>query len=106
MVKLTESHSLIPVKCYYNPDMDCFVFKFDGKTVSLRNVADEELAKVFRKSQMKDEETEPRSARGKTYMEMVQSIKNGTDHINYIWSNFVSTFLTELRSLTKSYQGA
>ena len=106
MVKLVKGRSLIPVKCYYNPDMGCFVFKFDGKTVSLRNVADEELAKVFRKSQMKDEETEPRSVRGKTYMGMVQSIKDGTDRINYIWSNFVSTFLAELQSLMKPYQGA
>jgi hypothetical protein len=106
MIKLTESHSLIPVKCYYNSEMDCFVFKVDGKTVSLKGASDEDLARVFRKSQMKDEETEPRSARGKTYMEMVQSIKNGTDHTNYIWNNFVSVFLEGLQSLSKSYQGA
>jgi len=103
MIRFNESRSLVPVKCYYNVDMDCYVFKFNGKTISLKNVSDEELARAFRKCQMKDEETEPRSERGKTYMGMVQSIKNGTDHINYVWSNFTEALLNELQSLVKPY---
>ena len=106
MIKLNEFRSLIPVKCYYNVDMDCYVFKFDGKTISIKGASDEDLARAFRKSQMKDEETEPRSQRGKTYMEMVQAIKNGTDHTNYIWSTFASVLLTELEALVTSYKGA
>lgn len=103
MVQLNEIHKLIPVKCYYNQAMDCFVFKFDGKTVSVANVEDVDLARAFRLSQMKDEETDPRSVRGKTYMEMVAAIKNGTDHINYIWNNYVGTFMTALEQLIKKY---
>lgn len=53
---------------------------------------------------MKDEETEPRSLRGKTYMEMVHSIKNGTDKVNFVWNNFVSTFEKELTALIRPYK--
>ena len=103
MISLNEYRSLIPVKCFYNEGMNCFVFKFNGKTISVKDVTDEELAKAFRISQMKDEETTPRSLRGKTYMQMVQAIKDGTDRINYIWSNYENTFTSELQSLIKKY---
>ena len=75
MISLNEYRSLIPVKCFYNEGMDCFVFKFNGKTISVKGVTDEELAKAFRVSQMKDEETTPRSQRGKTICRWFRQLK-------------------------------
>ena len=104
MIRFNEYRYLIPVRCYYNEGMNCFVFKFNGKTLSVKNVEDSELVRVFRLSKMKDEETEPRSARGKTYTEMVQSIKDGTDRINYIWSNYEQLFIQEMNALVTASQ--
>lgn len=96
MVQLKEARKLLKVDCYYNVGMNCYVFRFNGKSITVRNIEDAALAKIFQIAQMKDEETEPASLRGKTYLEMVQSIKDGTDKHNYIWSNYEGVFIDAL----------
>lgn len=105
MVILKESRRLETLKCYYNEVMDVFVFHCAGRKITIQYASPEQIAVVFRKAQVKDEETEPRSVRGKTYLEMVASVMDGTDQTNYLWSTDIHTFFTACEELAQSRIG-
>jgi hypothetical protein len=92
MVILKEARHLETLKCYYNEPMDVFVFQCAGKKTTIQYASPKQIASIFRKAQVKDESTEPRSVRGKTYLEMVAAIIDGTDQLNYLWSTDVDVF--------------
>ena len=60
---------------------------------------------AFRKAQVKDEHTEPRSLRGKTYLEMVAAVVDGSDQTNYLWSTEVDNFFNACEELRQSRIG-
>jgi hypothetical protein len=104
MVIIQEARHLEILKCYYNESMDVFIFHCAGKKITIQYASPEQIASIFRKAQVKDE-SEPRSVREKTYLEMVASIINGTDSINFLWSTYVNTFFTACESLVQSRIG-
>ncbi|MGL5913512.1 MAG: hypothetical protein ACRCZB_05050 [Bacteroidales bacterium] len=103
MIHYEENRSLIEVHCYYSSAMNCFIFKFAGKTIEIKDVDEALIARAFKRALVKDGITEPRSTRGRTYMQMVLAIKAGTDKLNYVWSNQVGTLISELNELRKLY---
>jgi hypothetical protein len=105
MVIIQEARHLETLKCYYNESMDVFIFHCAGKKITIQYASPEQIASVFRKAQVKDESTEPRSARGKTYLEMVASVIDGTDQTNYLWSTDVDVFFTACEALVQSRIG-
>lgn len=105
MIIIQESRRLEPLKCYYNEPMDVFVFQCAGKKITIQYATPEQIASIFRKAQVKDEETEPRSVRGKTYLEMAASVIDGSDQTNYIWSNDIDTFFNACEELRQSRIG-
>jgi hypothetical protein len=105
MVRIFESRHLETLKCYYNEPLDVFVFHCAGKKITIQYASPEQIASVFRKAQVKDESTEPRSARGKTYLEMVAAVIDGSDQTNYLWSSDVDTFFNACEELRQSRIG-
>ncbi|MDR2407358.1 MAG: hypothetical protein LBE13_04500 [Bacteroidales bacterium] len=59
--------------------MDVYVFTCEGKKITLQYMTDEQIIKLFKTAKLKDKSSEPRSAREKTYAEMVTGIKDGSD---------------------------
>jgi hypothetical protein len=104
MIIIQESRHLETLKCYYNEPLDVFIFHCAGKKITIQYASPEQIAAVFRKAQVKDE-SEPRSAREKTYLEMVAAVINGTDSTNYLWSTHVDTFFTSCEALVQSRIG-
>jgi hypothetical protein len=92
MVIMQESRSLVLVKGYYNASLDVYVFTCEGKKITLQYITDEQIAKLFKTAKLKDTSSEPRSAREKTYAEMVAGIKDGSDTECWIWSTEVEVF--------------
>lgn len=88
---LIESRHLAALACLYEPGTGTYLFSCEGRKASVRASADD-IAKLFRIAHVKDEATEPASARDKTYMQMAQAVINGTDKMNYIWSSNVDAF--------------
>ena len=105
MIILKEARHLEVLTCYYNEPMDVFVFNCSGKKITIQYASPEQISSVFRKAQVKDEATEPRSARGKTYLEMVSSVIDGSSNTNYIWSNNVDIFFNACEELRQSRIG-
>lgn len=105
MVIFKEARHLETLKCYYNEPMDCFIFHCAGKKVTIQYASPEQIASVFRKAQVKDEETTPRSTRGKTYLEMVAAVIDGTDRTNFLWSTHVDIFFAACEELVQSRVG-
>jgi hypothetical protein len=105
MTIFKEARHLETLKCYYNESMDVFIFCCAGKKITIQYASPEQIASVFRKAQVKDESTEPRSIRGKTYLEMVASVIDGTDQTNYLWSTCADTFFAACEALVQSRVG-
>jgi hypothetical protein len=105
MIRILESRHLEMLKCYYNEQMDVFVFSCAGKKITIQYASPEQIASVFRKAHVADEHTEPRSARGKTYLEMVAAIIDGSDHENWIYSSDIDTFFNACEELRQSRIG-
>jgi hypothetical protein len=105
MVIIQEARHLETLKCFYNEPMDVFVFQCAGKKITIQYASPEQIATIFRKAQVKDEHTEPLSARGKTYLQMVASVIDGTDQTNYLWSTDVDTFFNTCEELRQSRIG-
>jgi hypothetical protein len=105
MIVFKEARHLETLKCYYNEPMDVFIFHCAEKKITIQYASPEQIASVFRKAQVKDESTEPRSARGKTYLEMVAAVINGTDQTNYLWNTNVDTFFAACEALVQSRIG-
>ena len=105
MVIIQEARHLETLKCYYNKPLDVFIFHCAGKKITIQYASPEQIAAVFRKAQVKDESTEPRSVRGKTYLEMVAAVIDGSDQTNYLWSSDVDTFFNACEKLRQSRIG-
>jgi len=105
MVIVREARRLETLKCYYNKSLDVFVFHCAEKKITIQYASPQQIVAIFKKAQVKDDDTEPKSVRGKTYLEMVEAIINGTDHINYLWSTDVDTFFTACEELRQSRIG-
>jgi hypothetical protein len=105
MIVMQEARRLILVKGYYNASLDVYVFMCEGKKITLQYMTDEQIAKLFQKAQLKDNASEPRSAREKTYAEMVAGIKDGSDTECWIWSNMLDTFFSAADDLRRSRIG-
>ena len=105
MIVIRESRRLETLKCYYNEPMDVFVFQCAGKKITIQYASPEQIAGVFKKAQVKDESTEPKSARGKTYLEMAAAVIDGSDQTNYIWSTNVDIFFNACEELRQSRIG-
>jgi hypothetical protein len=105
MVIFREARHLETLNCYYNEPMDVFVFQCAGKKITIQYASPEQIASVFKKAQVKDESTEPRSARGKTYPEMVAAVISGADRTNYLWSTDVDVFFAACEALVNSRVG-
>lgn len=88
-VSIQETRTLIKLKGFY--DQGNWFFKWERGCISLKGTSPEVVARLFQKAQVKDAATQPRSARNKTYMEMVQGIMTGADRLCWIWSNNVQT---------------
>ena len=104
MVIVKEARHLEILKCYYNEPLDVFVFHCAGKKITIQYASPEQIASIFRKTQVKDD-TLPRSGREKTYMEMVNGIIDGTDRICALWSTFIDLFFEECQALIDSRTG-
>jgi hypothetical protein len=105
MIIIQEARHLETLKCYYNEPMDVFIFHCAGKKITIQYASPEQIASVFRKAQVKDEQTMPHSARGKTYLEMVAAVIDGTDQTNYLWSTDVDIFFAACEELRQSRIG-
>jgi hypothetical protein len=105
MIIFQETRHLETLKCYYNEPMDVFVFQCAGKKITIQYASPEQIASIFRKARVKDDSTEPRSVRGKTYLEIVAAIINGTDQTNYLWNTDVDIFFTACEALVQSRIG-
>jgi hypothetical protein len=89
---MKESRSLILLKGYYNASLDVYVFTCNGRKITLQYITDEQIIKLFKTAKLKDTSSVPRSAREKTYAEMVAGIKDGSDTECWIWSTEIQTF--------------
>lgn len=89
-VRLNESRYLVELKGYY--DQGNWFFRWEGGRVSIPQAAPESIAKLFQAGQVKDRATQPRSQRGKTYMEIVEGIRTGADCLSWIWSSDLPAF--------------
>lgn len=88
--------------CLYNKEMDAFIFSCEGKKATVQYATEEQIAALFRHAKVKDEMTEPRSVRGKTYLEMVRAVKDGSDKHNYLWSTDIQTFFDGCKKLSRA----
>ena len=105
MIIAQEARKLILVKGYYNANLDVYVFSCEGKKITLQYMTDEQITKLFRTAQLKDTSSEPRSAREKTYAEMVAGIKDGSDTECWIWSSDINLFFSLADDLRRSRIG-
>jgi hypothetical protein len=105
MVVMQEARSLVLVKGYYNASLDVYIFTCNGNKITLQYMTDEQIAKLFKTAKLKDTSSEPRSAREKTYAEMVMEIKDGSDTECWIWSNMIDTFFSAADDLRKDRIG-
>jgi hypothetical protein len=76
-----------------------------GEKITLQYMTDEQITKLFKVAKLKDKSSEPRSAREKTYAEMVAGIKDGSDTECWIWSNMVDMFFYSADDLRRSRIG-
>ena len=106
MIVMKEARSLVLVKCFYNSGLDVYIFSCEGKKITLQYMTDAQIIKLFKAAQLKDTSSIPRSAREKTYAEMVQGIKDGSDTECWIWSNKINDFFSVASQLQKERTGA
>lgn len=100
MIILNEGRHLSTLTCYYNQGMDVFVFSCEGRKTTLQHVSPQQVARLFQKVKVKDYETTPKSLRGKTYMQMVNAIMDGSDTKNYLWSVDIPLFFASCKEIT------
>jgi hypothetical protein len=100
-----ESRHLILLRGWYQAEMDVYVFTCEGRKITLQYMTDEQITKLFKISKLKDISSEPRSAREKTYAEMVAGIKDGSDTECWIWSNMINVFFSAADDLRRSRIG-
>jgi hypothetical protein len=100
-----ESRHLILLRGWYQAEMDVYVFTCEGKKITLQYMTDEQITKLFKISKLKDTSSEPRSAREKTYAEMLAGVKDGSDTECWIWSNMVNVFFSAADDLRRSRIG-
>jgi hypothetical protein len=105
MIIMQESRKLVLLKGYYNASLDVYVFTCEGKKITLQYMTDEQIAKLFKTAKLKDTSSEPRSAREKTYAEMVAGIKDGSDTECWIWSSMIDLFFSTADDLRRSRIG-
>ena len=110
MVIIREARRLEILKCFYNKPMDVFVFHCCGKKIAIQYASPEQIATIFRKAKVKDDHTDdenslPRSAREKTYLQMVSAVMDGSDKTNYLWSTHVNEFFNCCEELRQSRIG-
>jgi hypothetical protein len=105
MVIMREVRSLVLLKGYYNASLDVYVFTCEGKKITLQYMTDEQIIKLFKTTKLKDTSSEPRSAREKTYAEMVAGIKDGSDTECWIWSSMINLFFSTADDLRRSRIG-
>jgi hypothetical protein len=85
--------------------MDVYVFTCRGRKITLQYMTDEQIIKLFKTAKLKDTSSEPRSAREKTYAEMVAGIKDGSDTECWIWSSMIGLFFSTADDLRRSRIG-
>jgi hypothetical protein len=100
-----ESRHLVLLRGWYQAEMDVYVFSCDRRKITLQYITDEQIAKLFRTGQVKDHASEPKSAREKTYMEMVLAMKSGEDNECWIWSNMIDVFFSSADDLRRNRIG-
>jgi hypothetical protein len=105
MIIVRESRKLVLLKGYFNASLDVYVFTCEGKKITLQYMTDEQIAKLFKTAKLKDTSSEPRSAREKTYAEMVDGIKDGSDTECWIWSNMIDVFFSLADNLRRNRIG-
>jgi hypothetical protein len=105
MIIMQEARSLVLLKGYYNAGLDVYIFTCEGKKITLQYMTDEQIVKLFKMAKLKDKSSEPRSAREKTYAEMVAGIKDGSDTECWIWSNMIEVFFSAADDLRRSRIG-
>jgi hypothetical protein len=105
MIIMQEARKLILLKGWYNPEMDVYVFTCEGKKITLQYMTDEQIGKLFQKAQLKDTSSFPKSSREKTYAEMLEGIKDGSDTECWIWSNMIDVFFSTADDLRRERIG-
>jgi hypothetical protein len=105
MIIMREARNLVLLKGYYNASLDVYVFTCEGKKITLQYMTDEQIARLFQKAQVKDHSL-PRSGREKTYLGMVEGIKDGSDTECWIWSTSVQDFFNLADELRRSRIGS
>jgi hypothetical protein len=105
MIIMQEARKLVLLKGYYYLGMDVYVFSCEGRKITLQYITDEQIAKLFRIGHVKDTESEPKSTREKTYMEMVWAMKSGEDNECWIWSNMIEVFFSAADDLRRNRIG-
>jgi len=98
MLRFQEEHHLCKVLGYADGTVDKASWHFtvdDWKSkvhVSFMGKSVDEITKLFMKAHVKDNASEPRSARGTTYRQMVEDVLTGVDRVSWVWSNHLQLF--------------
>lgn len=87
---------LIKLQVFFD-GKDAYSFNYEGKVHVFRGTV-EELAKFLQSFKAKDNNTQPRSARGERYIDIANEIMNQTDNVIYAWSNDLSNALLKRES--------
>jgi len=74
-----NQYRLRPVENRQGDGVNKGEFRFRG--------SEDEFALLLRRLKAKDHETDPPSTKNRTYKQMIQTAKNGTDPYIWIWSN-------------------
>jgi len=77
-VEGSNQYRLKPVSTKAGKQVNKGEFRFRG--------TEDEFALLLRRLQAKDHETDPPSVKNRTYKQMIQSAKNGSDPYIWIWS--------------------
>jgi len=105
MLKFQEEHHLCKILGYADgsPDKASWLFAVDDWKskihVSFREKSVEEIAKLFMKAHVKDNASEPRSARNSTYRQMAEDVLSGIDRVSWIWSNHLQIFYEAAKAM-------
>jgi hypothetical protein len=85
------------------PDKASYLFVIDDWKskiqVSIRDISADAVAKLFQKSKVKDNASEPRSHKGTTYRQMAEDILSGIDRTSWVWSNHLQDFYTAAKDM-------
>jgi hypothetical protein len=93
MVAYTDGNA---EKAAYQFTIDNWIRKIN---VSFRDASADDIAKLFLKSKVRDNASEPRSRKGTTYRQIVDDILSGEDRISWIWSNQLQVFFATSKEM-------